>query len=83
MKINEKLILALDVADADYAKELIVKFSSYINIFKVGLELFTAAGPSIIQEIHKRERKVFLDLKFHDIPNTVCLISTHRAGWTC
>jgi orotidine-5'-phosphate decarboxylase len=71
MEINEKLILALDVADADYAIELIDKFSSYIAIFKVGLELFTVAGPSFIREIHKRDRKVFLDLKFHDIPNTV------------
>ncbi len=71
MEINEKLILALDVADVDYAIELIDKFSSYISIFKVGLELFTAAGPSIIHEIHKRGRRVFLDLKFHDIPNTV------------
>jgi orotidine-5'-phosphate decarboxylase len=71
MEINEKLILALDVADLDYAIELIETFSGYVGIFKVGLELFTAAGPSIIQEIHKRDRKVFLDLKFHDIPNTV------------
>lgn len=71
MEINEKLILALDVSDVDYAIDIINKLSSYISIFKVGLELFTTAGPSIIREIHKRERKVFLDLKFHDIPNTV------------
>jgi orotidine-5'-phosphate decarboxylase len=71
MEINEKLILAVDVDDAGYAMDIIDKFSSYIGIFKVGLELFTAAGPSIIKEIHKRERKVFLDLKFHDIPTTV------------
>jgi len=71
MQTSDKLILALDVSDKDYAVELIDKLSSYIGIFKVGLELFTAAGPSIIEEIHKREKKVFLDLKFHDIPNTV------------
>jgi orotidine-5'-phosphate decarboxylase len=71
MEINEKLVLAVDVDDAGYAINIIDKFSSYIDIFKVGLELFTAAGPSIIEEIHKRDRKVFLDLKFHDIPNTV------------
>jgi orotidine-5'-phosphate decarboxylase len=71
MEINEKLILAVDVDDAGYAIDIIDKLSSYIGIFKVGLELFTAAGPSIIEEIHKRDRKVFLDLKFHDIPNTV------------
>ncbi len=71
MEINEKLVLAVDVDDADYAKEIIDKYSSYIDIFKVGLELFTTAGPSIIQEIHSKGRKVFLDLKFHDIPATV------------
>lgn len=70
-ELNDKLILALDVSDRGYAVELIEKYSSYISIFKVGLELFTAAGPAIIDEIRKRDRKVFLDLKFHDIPNTV------------
>ena len=70
-ELNDKLILALDVSEPGYAVELIEKYSSYISIFKVGLELFTAAGPAIIDEIHKRDRKVFLDLKFHDIPNTV------------
>ncbi len=71
MSNNKKIILALDVSDFDYATELIDKLSSYIDIFKVGLELFTLAGPSIIEEIHKHGKKVFLDLKFHDIPNTV------------
>jgi orotidine-5'-phosphate decarboxylase len=66
-----KLILALDVPDYDYAIELIDRFRDVIEIFKVGLELYTAAGPAIIKEIHKRGCKVFLDLKFHDIPTTV------------
>ncbi len=68
---NDKLILALDISDYEYAVDLIDKFSSYVAIFKVGLELFTAAGPAIIDEIQRRGKKVFLDLKFHDIPNTV------------
>ena len=68
---NNKLILALDVSEYDYAIELIDKFSSYVDIFKVGLELYSVAGTQIIKEIHKRGKKVFLDLKFHDIPNTV------------
>jgi len=68
---EEKLILALDVADCDYAVELVERFSSHIEIFKVGLELHTRAGSKIIDEIHKRGKKVFLDLKFHDIPTTV------------
>lgn len=68
---KEKLILALDVAEYDYAIELIDRFRDVIEVFKVGLELYTVAGPAIIKEIHKRGRKVFLDLKFHDIPTTV------------
>ena len=75
MDTNNKLILALDVDNYDYAVELVDRLSPHIEIFKVGLELHTIAGARIIEEIHKRGRKVFLDLKFHDIPNTVA-----RAG---
>ena len=71
MAAVDKMILALDVADPGYALEIVDKFEPYINIFKVGLELFTAAGPGIVDESHKKGKKVFLDLKFHDIPNTV------------
>lgn len=55
----------------DYALEIVDKYSDYINIFKVGLELFTSCGPRIVEDIKKKGKKVFLDLKFHDIPNTV------------
>jgi orotidine-5'-phosphate decarboxylase len=68
---RKKLILALDVPEYDHAVELIDRFSGVIEVFKVGLELYSVAGPAIINEIHKRDRKVFLDLKFHDIPTTV------------
>lgn len=71
MPKKEKIILALDVSDAQYALELVDRFSEHISIFKVGLELFTCAGPSIVEKINKKGKKVFLDLKFHDIPNTV------------
>ncbi len=71
MTDGNKLILALDVDDCDYAIGLVDAFSPHIDIFKVGLELHTIAGKKIIDEIHKRGRRVFLDLKFHDIPNTV------------
>ena len=71
MSNNNKLILALDVPEYDYALELVDKFRDHVGIFKVGLELYTVAGPSIIEEIHKRDKRVFLDLKFHDIPSTV------------
>lgn len=67
----ERLILALDVPEHDYALEIVDKYSDYISIFKVGLELFTSCGPRIVEDIKKRGKKVFLDLKFHDIPNTV------------
>ncbi|MBI4824352.1 MAG: orotidine-5'-phosphate decarboxylase [Nitrospirae bacterium] len=68
---KEKIILALDVSDAGYALELVDRFSEHISIFKVGLELFSSAGPSIVEKINEKGKKVFLDLKFHDIPNTV------------
>lgn len=71
MAENDRLILALDVDEYDYALELIDKLENYVDIFKVGLELYTVGGPSIINELHKRGKKVFLDLKFHDIPHTV------------
>jgi len=71
MNAKERIILALDVADYEEAKDIIEKFSEHINIFKVGSELFTSAGPKIIEEINAKGKKVFLDLKYHDIPNTV------------
>jgi len=82
MSAIDKMILALDVADSDSALEIVDKFKDYINIFKVGLELFTTVGPGIVEEIQKRGKKVFLDLKFHDIPNTVtkAALSATRLG---
>jgi orotidine-5'-phosphate decarboxylase len=67
----ERLILALDMPEHDYALEMVDKYKDYISIFKVGLELFTSCGPRIVENIKKKGKKVFLDLKFHDIPNTV------------
>jgi orotidine-5'-phosphate decarboxylase len=69
--VKEKLILALDVHDAGHALEIVDKFKDSLDIFKVGLELFSSAGPSIVEKIQAKGMKVFLDLKFHDIPNTV------------
>lgn len=68
---GDRIILALDVQEYDYALDIVDKFTDYVDIFKVGLELFSVAGPLIIKEIHRRGGRVFLDLKFHDIPNTV------------
>lgn len=70
MKTNP-LILALDVQDLNTARKFVKKLKNYIDIFKVGSILFTQEGPSVIQMIKKFKKKVFLDLKYHDIPNTV------------
>lgn len=71
MSVSEKIILALDVSEHNRAIELVEKFKDYVGIFKVGPELFISSGPKIIQDINNKGKKVFLDLKFHDIPNTV------------
>lgn len=71
MSNTDRMILALDMPEPYYALEIVDKFSDYINIFKVGFELFVSEGPRIVEEILKKDKKVFLDLKFHDIPNTV------------
>jgi len=71
MPVRERIILALDTSDPDYALELVDRFSEEISIFKVGLELFTSGGPQVVEKIVKKGKKVFLDLKLHDIPTTV------------
>jgi orotidine-5'-phosphate decarboxylase len=68
---RERLIVALDVPDAGAAQRLIDRLENTCRWFKVGLELFVAAGPSVVESLTKRGCSVFLDLKFHDIPNTV------------
>ncbi len=67
---NDKIIVALDVADEESAIALIDRLES-VTFWKVGLELFTSAGPRILQVLKSRQKRIFLDLKFHDIPNTV------------
>jgi len=71
MKPRDRIILALDVPDYDEALEIIKRFGEEVEIYKVGSELFTSAGPKIIEKINSIGKKVFLDLKFHDIPTTV------------
>ncbi len=68
---SDKLIFALDADNYDEALSWVELLSGRVGMFKVGKELFTAVGPKIIESIKKRGQKVFLDLKFHDIPNTV------------
>lgn len=68
---RKRLIVALDVPDAASAGALVSRMEDTCQWFKVGLELFIAAGPAVLEPILKRGHSIFLDLKFHDIPNTV------------
>jgi len=68
---RERLIVALDVPDAGSAIHLVQQLSETCSWFKVGLELYIAAGPAIVEKIAASGKNVFLDLKLHDIPNTV------------
>src|SRR5262245_53163387 len=68
---RDRLALVLDVSDIDAAEQLAKSVSDYFGVAKVGLELFTAAGPEAIARMRALDFKVFADLKLHDIPNTV------------
>ena len=68
---NNRLIIALDVETASKARELVHGLRGMAGMFKIGMQLFTATGPSLVREIIDSGERVFLDLKFHDIPNTV------------
>ena len=66
-----KLIVALDVDSFEKARKLVLVLSPAVDIFKIGSQLFTACGPAAARFVMAQGRKVFLDLKYHDIPNTV------------
>ena len=66
-----QLIAALDFPRLSEAEKIVKKVSPLVKIFKVGKELFTSAGPEAVEMVHSYKCRVFLDLKFHDIPNTV------------
>ncbi|MDQ6788290.1 MAG: orotidine-5'-phosphate decarboxylase [Acidobacteriota bacterium] len=67
---KNRLIVALDVETANEAREIINQLQGEVDAFKIGLQLFTAAGASFVREAVATGAKIFLDLKFHDIPNT-------------
>jgi len=77
---RKRLIVALDVPDAAAAADLVNRLERTCCWFKVGLELFTAAGPAVVEPLVARGHSVFLDLKFCDIPNTVAGAVRSAAG---
>ena len=76
----DKIIVPLDVPDLDSAIALIEKLPQ-VTFWKVGLELFTSSGPKILEILKSQEKRIFLDLKFHDIPNTVAGACRAAAGY--
>lgn len=89
---KDRLIVALDFPDAAAALTCVDRFAGSVSWFKVGLELFLASGDSVVRELKQRGYSIFLDLKLHDIPNTVSsairslarlepdLLTVHTAG---
>jgi len=69
--MRDRIIVALDTPDAASALALVDRLGAACTFYKVGLELYTAAGPAVVASLRDRGRNVFLDLKLHDIPNTV------------
>ncbi len=69
--MRNPIIVALDVPTAEKALALVEELAEVVGAFKVGSELFTTAGPDMVRQIRATGAEVFLDLKFHDIPNTV------------
>jgi orotidine-5'-phosphate decarboxylase len=68
---RERLIVALDVSTAAAAHRIVAALGDSALIYKVGMQLYTAEGPQIVRDLVSSGRRVFLDLKYHDIPNTV------------
>ncbi len=78
--MKSELIVALDVPSANQVERVIDQLPDEVRWYKVGLELFTAAGPTVIDLLRGRNKRVFLDLKLHDIPNTVASAVRAAAG---
>lgn len=78
--LNERIIFALDVGSSELAKEWVNRLESHIRFYKVGLQLFLAAGFDIVEWIAARGHRVMVDLKFFDIPETVHLAVKQLQG---
>jgi len=75
MEAKDRLIVALDVDTYEKAEKLVDLLSPVVEVFKIGMAPFTGFGDKLIDKVHSSGKKVFLDLKFHDIPNTVKNVS--------
>ncbi len=92
MDPRQRLIVALDVSTAAAARKIVAAVGDSALTYKVGMQLYTAEGPSIVRELVDSGRRVFLDLKYHDIPNTagaavreaaqlgVSMLTVHASG---
>ena len=76
---KDKIIVALDVPTSEEALSIVNELSGSVGAFKVGLQLFTSAGPNLVRKLVETGSRVFLDLKFHDIPNTAAKASVEAA----
>jgi orotidine-5'-phosphate decarboxylase len=68
---EDRLIVALDVSSAAAAQKIVTGLGDSVHTYKVGMQLYTAEGPQVVRDLVSSARQVFLDLKYHDIPNTV------------
>lgn len=69
--LRQKICLALDIDNSEDALRIVGLLKDYVGVFKIGSQLFTKVGPKIIEDVNNLGGEVFLDLKYHDIPNTV------------
>ena len=91
---RQRLIVALDVSSSTAAQKIVAAVGESALTYKVGMQLYTAEGPQIVRELVASGKKVFLDLKYHDIPNTVAaavreaaqlgasMLTVHASGGT-
>jgi orotidine-5'-phosphate decarboxylase len=91
---RQRLIVALDVSSAEAARKIVTAVGDSALTYKVGMQLYTAEGPQVVRDLLKSGRQIFLDLKYHDIPNTVgsavseaaklgvSMLTVHAAGGT-
>ena len=79
LRPRDRIIVALDVSMAAEAREIVGELNGSVGAFKIGLQLFVSLGPEFVREMVAAGVKVFLDLKFHDIPNTVSMAAVEAA----